>query len=465
MTVCRYDTIIIGAGMSGLAAGIRLSHYDKKVLILEKHKLPGGLNSYYRRNNFNYDVGLHAITNFSDNPKRSAPVSKLLRQLRFRKDEFNLFGQKASQVRFPFGSFEFNSTPLSISDDIKRIFPDEAEKFDSFLEMVLSHEELSLDSDFISSKELLKDHFGPESRIPDILFCPLMYYGNANEHDMDFSQFVIMFKALFVESFARPAGGVRGIIRSLLKKYRANGGEIKFNTGVKHLHTENGRVTAVVLDNGTVIEADRIFSSAGVHETSNLVLDKAKRIESAPIPGKMSFIEVILNLDISPSEMGFEKTIVFFNKTDSFKFRCPDDMVDYDSGVLCCPNNFRYPEPIKDFSIRLTHISNYSLWQKMSEDEYQENKELVLKRCIETIESFIPGIKKHIIETDLFTPLTVERFTGHTNGAVYGSPSKTRRGLTDYENLFIIGTDQGFLGIIGAMLSGVSMANLYGLKN
>jgi len=32
-----YDTIIIGAGMSGLAAGIRLAHYDQKVCILERH--------------------------------------------------------------------------------------------------------------------------------------------------------------------------------------------------------------------------------------------------------------------------------------------------------------------------------------------------------------------------------------------------------------------------------------------
>ena len=33
----RYDTIIIGAGLSGLAAGIRLAMFDKKVFIVEKH--------------------------------------------------------------------------------------------------------------------------------------------------------------------------------------------------------------------------------------------------------------------------------------------------------------------------------------------------------------------------------------------------------------------------------------------
>ena len=47
----------------------------------------------------------------------------------------------------------------------------------------------------------------------------------------------------------------------------------------------------------------------------------------------------------------------------------------------------------------------------------------------------------------------------HLDGAVYGSPVKTRDGTTAFDNLFLAGTDQGFLGITGAMLSGISMAN------
>jgi hypothetical protein len=50
------------------------------------------------------------------------------------------------------------------------------------------------------------------------------------------------------------------------------------------------------------------------------------------------------------------------------------------------------------------------------------------------------------------------------NGAVYGAPDKLKTGRTHLENLFICGSDQGFLGIVGAMLSGISMANLHVLK-
>ena len=64
----------------------------------------------------------------------------------------------------------------------------------------------------------------------------------------------------------------------------------------------------------------------------------------------------------------------------------------------------------------------------------------------------------------MFTPTTVHKFTGRIGGAVYGSPKKNKTGKTHLENLFLCGTDQGFLGIVGAMLSGITIANLYGLR-
>ena len=70
--------------------------------------------------------------------------------------------------------------------------------------------------------------------------------------------------------------------------------------------------------------------------------------------------------------------------------------------------------------------------------------------------------RQDITFTDVFTPTTVERYTGHFGGCVYGSPDKSRDGTTPYQGLYLCGTDQGFLGIVGSMLSGISMANLHG---
>ena len=60
-----YDVIVVGAGLSGLAAGIRLAQYDQRVVLLERHYLWGGLNSFYRKDGHRFDTGLHALTNFA----------------------------------------------------------------------------------------------------------------------------------------------------------------------------------------------------------------------------------------------------------------------------------------------------------------------------------------------------------------------------------------------------------------
>jgi hypothetical protein len=64
----------------------------------------------------------------------------------------------------------------------------------------------------------------------------------------------------------------------------------------------------------------------------------------------------------------------------------------------------------------------------------------------------------------MFTPRTITHYPNHLAGPIYGAPEKIRDGRTPYSNLFICGTDQGYLGIIGAMLSGITIANQHGLK-
>ena len=75
----HYDALIIGAGLSGLAAGIRLAYYEKNVCVLERHTTIGGLNSFYRLRGRNYDVGLHAVTNYAAPGTKTGPDEPPLR--------------------------------------------------------------------------------------------------------------------------------------------------------------------------------------------------------------------------------------------------------------------------------------------------------------------------------------------------------------------------------------------------
>ena len=84
---------------------------------------------------------------------------------------------------------------------------------------------------------------------------------------------------------------------------------------------------------------------------------------------------------------------------------------------------------------------------------------------IEIIKNHLPHWDGQYSFKDVFSPTTITRYTSRFGGAVYGSPDKTRDGRTAIDGLVVMGTDQGFLGIIGSILSGISMANFHGLQS
>ena len=50
----KYDAVVIGAGNGGLAAACRMAKGGKKTLLVERHNLPGGCASSFRRGRFEF---------------------------------------------------------------------------------------------------------------------------------------------------------------------------------------------------------------------------------------------------------------------------------------------------------------------------------------------------------------------------------------------------------------------------
>jgi phytoene dehydrogenase-like protein len=455
-----YDTIIIGAGMSGLAAGIRLAYYDQRVCILERHYTIGGLNSFYRLRGRDYDVGLHALTNVTRD--KSGPLARLLRQLRLRWDDFAIVPQVGSEIVFPSGRLNFDNNDRTIRDEVAWAFPHEADNFDRLSREVINYDDLSETHFGVSAREVV----GSILRDPllvEMLMCPLMYYGSARENDMDWGQFSIMFRSIFLEGLGRPASGVRLILKHLVRKFRSLGGELKLRAGVKRLAVENGRVTRVILENDEELEARNVVSSAGWCETMRMC-DDGQPVLTSRAPGQLTFCETIASLDKTPAELGHDKTITFFNDHDKFVWQKPDELCDVRSGVICTPNNFAYETPLEDSTIRITALANFDRWRALDEPTYRLEKLRWYDRITESGVRFMPDYRGHVVDTDMFTPTTIVRYSGHDNGAVYGAPDKQIDGRTHLDNLFICGTDQGLVGIIGSITSGIAMANRHCLK-
>lgn len=448
--------IVIGGGLSGLAAAIRFARYSPNVLLLEKHNRIGGLNSYYYRNKVLLETGLHAVTNYADPQDKHAPLNRLLRQLKLRRKTFTLYPQYCSEIQFAgHESLRFSNDADLLRQEICDTFPSAAQGFDHLVQAIAAIDPFQ-PSPYRSAKQFLNEYLDDEL-LTEMLLCPLMFYGSSVENDMDLGQFVIMFRSIYEEGMFRPEGTMKTFLDTLMAHYTALGGNIRMACGVKRILHHNNRVEAVELNTGELIECDHLLSTIGHAETLELLGDTP-----APEETRLGFVESIFLIEKdSASNFPENTTILFYNQGKKFKYRRPDESVDFGSGVICLPGNFRNRPAQEHIEVRSTHLANYHSWATKAHDAelYQQTKAKTALASLAVVEKFIGSFHQHIVYQDTFTPLTIQRYTSKKDGAIYGSVSKIKDGDIGYANLFLAGTDQGFLGIIGSMLSGVSMVN------
>lgn len=449
--------LIIGGGLSGLAAALRFARFIPDVLVLEQHSRLGGLNSYYYRNKRLFETGLHAITNYADAKDKKAPLNRLLRQLKIKRKELQIHQQRESEIRF------LGEESLRFSNDFelfcKEIETKFSKSYPGFLDLValIDAYDPFEPAPYRSAKKLIQEKL-KNTLLTDMLLCPLMYYGSSIENDMDLGQFVIMFRAIFQEGMFRPGGTIKDLIDLLEQNLISYGGSIRTKAGVKRILTENNTAIGVELHNGEEIRCDHLLSTIGVQETFNLLENKT---QFAKLP-RLGFIETIFEL---PSDYHLgdaeNKTIIFYNDGPSFNYASPQEHVDLASGVICMPQHFSDLPPLPYTEVRTTHLAHYDHWKSLEGDRsaYEETKAGCANSSLQVAEKILGNFGPNVVYRDTFTPLTIERFTAKKEGAIYGNPTKIKDGDIGYNNLFLAGTDQGFLGIVGAMLSGVSMVN------
>lgn len=449
--------VIIGGGLSGIAAAIRFARFSPDVLLLEKHSKLGGLNSYYYRNKRLFETGLHAITNYAPATEKHAPLNRLFRQLKLNRKTFEIHQQQGSEILFAdCQSLKFTNNFSDFSNEIGDKFPHCLDAFNLMNKEIERYDPFKI-RPYSSARQFIFS-FLKDNLLTDMILCPLMYYGSSVENDMDLSQFIIMFRSIYQEGMFRPAGTIKDFLDSLRDHYKELGGNIRLNTAVRKIIHEQGKAVGVELEDGEIIRCDHLLSTIGLSETMDLLGKKVSQNNAK----RLGFVETIFLLQPEKAQpFPSDKTIIFFNCSNKFNYQRPQHAVDYESGVICFPSNFQGRKHQELVEVRSTHLANFQSWMGFSRNEevYKEQKRIAAASSRSVLEKLIGDFHQYIVYEDIFTPLTIKKFTSKKEGAIYGSPVKVKDGNIGFTNLFLAGTDQGFLGIVGSMLSGVSIVN------
>ncbi|MEO2145212.1 MAG: FAD-dependent oxidoreductase [bacterium] len=455
----RADAVVIGAGPAGLAAGIRLAQAGLSTVVQERHWLWGGLNSFYKLGGRTYDVGLHALTNAAPKSARKLPLPRVMRQLRIPLEALELGDQLGSCTVFPEVSLDFSNDFEQLANEVRVKFPTSSEAFDE-LARELAASPHDVRGGPVSTRQELLRRLRDELLV-DLLLHPLLWYGSPTPNDMAWSLFVVLWKSIYEEGFARPRGGVRPLLKLLTRRLKAAGGTLRLRSGVQEVLHGNGQTEGVVLDDGTVVRAPLVLSSAGLVETLGMLGDDGQQHARKKSVGPMTFVESCTHLKQSAPSLGFNKTITFWNNSPRGIY-APSTPEPFDarSGVLCIPENYAGQDSEPEGILRMTVLSQAAAWEGLEESHYAMQKEAAYQASLAAVAQFAPDPSPHVVARDVFTPRTITHFTSKLGGAVYGVSAKVPHDAAKIAGLHIIGTDNGFLGIVGALVGGAGVAAL-----
>jgi phytoene dehydrogenase-like protein len=456
----EYDVIIIGAGNGGLASAATLVELGKRVLVFEKHNIPGGCGTSFRRGRFEFEVALHQLSSMGT-PEKPGPLREQFRRYGIESEIEWIEIKELFRVNFPDG------TGVSIPADRKACeaylaeqFPAEKDAISRYFETVYTFADES--AKFAEASAKSTGEPGALKKAVMKLLFPKMYptlarYGlkstqevldeffSAPKLQLSLSAYwcfmgmpperfpwSILAKCTNIYMEDKPfylRGTSMMMNQAIMESIRRMGGEVRLNLGVKKLLLENGKAVGVVDDNGVEYRAKKIISNISPLATYGALLEPEEVPDSAreylkPYTVGISAITCFIGLDCTPEEIGFTTSFTLnyesfdANKDfqDAYKL-----LPEHDPMVATCYTVDDPEVSPKGTSIITAGTLKYGTeWEKLSPEQYYEMKYEAGRRIVARLEAMYPGFTSHIEEMEIATPLTHMRYLNHPGGAIYG---------------------------------------------
>lgn len=289
----RPHAAVIGSGLGGLAAAIRLGARGYRVTVYEKLEQPGGRASVFRQDGFTFDAGPTIIT---------APF--ILDEL------WALAGAKFSDdvtlkpldpfydIRFADGTvMSCSRDPDRMAEEVRRIAPGDVDGYRRFMaesEAIyrigfeqLGHVPFGSPLDMLKiAPDLLRlgawrtVHQHVAARVKDprirmaLSFHPLFIGGNPFRVTAIYSMIAFLERQYGVH-FAM--GGTGALVQAMARLIQRQGSRIELNTAVDEITCAGNRATGLRLADGTEVPASIVVSNAETAHTYTKLLRNVPR--------------------------------------------------------------------------------------------------------------------------------------------------------------------------------------------
>lgn len=456
----QYDVIVIGGGNGGLASAATLAEKGKSVILFEKHNIPGGCGTSFRRGRFEFEVALHQLSHMGtkENP---GPLRELFKRYGIL-DEINWIQIKELfRVNFPDGTgVSLPAERKQCEDFLCEEFPSQADGIRKYFETVYKFcaeaaefaaksakstgepgalKKAIMKAGFpklyptlanygLKSTQEVLDEFFTDSKLKLALSAYWCFMGVPPAR----FPFAILAKCTNFYLETKPyylTGTSMMMNQAIMEAVQKMGGTVRLNCGVKRIILENGKSVGVIDESGEEYRAKKIISNISPLATyGNLLLPEeipaAAREYLKPYTVGISAITCFIGLDCTPEEIGFTTSFTLNYESldanedfkDAYKLLPGNDPL----VATCYTVDDPSVSPVGTSVITAGTLKYGEPWEKLPPEQYYEMKYEAGRRIVERLEKMYPGFAEHIEEMEIATPLTHMRYLGHPGGAIYG---------------------------------------------
>jgi all-trans-retinol 13,14-reductase len=501
-TGSRFDAIVIGSGIGGLACACALSHSGYRVLVLERHFAPGGLTQTFSRNGFKWAVGVHYLGDMGE----GGAARQVLDWLSDGALRFAPAGAVYDTVHLPDGfELQFARSQAALVAELKERFPASVTQIDAFFAALAEAERAGhLLFARRAMPALLGKVFGfwrgseierwwgrttdvvlaemiADPRLRAVLAAQRGDYG-PDPRESSFGIHATVMRH-YMNGAYFPIGGADAFAESLVPVVVKSGGEVRTRAPVSAILVENEAVAGVRLENGTDVHCPLVLSDAGAHNTIMHLLPPRCR-ESEWARELLSFrpsachIGMYLGFDGDIRACGATSSNHWFYQSLDLAdalWRDPASQPVPPALYVTFPSLKHDTEGPAHDSRHTAELVTFTDWDVFSRWEnsqlgrrppdYLELKEKIRGHLLAQFAQHFPALAPLIAEIELSTPLSSVAFVGAEHGGVYGLEPSPRRFLsthlharTPLPGLYLTGQDVCSTGITGAMMGGVMSA-------
>ena len=490
----QYDAVVIGAGNGGMVAAIRLLQGGAKTLLVEKHNLPGGFATSFKRGRFEFEASLHELNDFGTKDNSgdvrdlfdSLGVTDKIEWLQI-PEAYRVFSREEKiDATMPFGKQAF-------IDKMEHYVPGSRPSMEKFFELAEEIRAAQAYSNSVNGKtdknimlskyanfvrcgsysvnEVL-DSLKMPKKAKDILNAYWCYLG-AHCDDLSFIHYASMVIRYITRGAAMPKMRSHEISLSMVERIRELGGDVWFNTeAVKIFTGDDYGVEGVLLSNGEHIETRHVIANCAPHIVYGKMIDKVpvqviKETNARKLAGRG--FTMFLGLNKSADELGIENHNYFLYDTmDTAKQYEIMKKIDTNCVQATVCLNRAYPECSPEGTCMMYFTTLYMSddWGNVKPEDYFRVKDKVANMMIDRFEQDTGAkIRDAIEEISVATPMTYARYCGHPEGGIYGYESQYWDGLTP--RLLMMAEDHKtrglrFAGGFSMRLSGYSSAYFSG---